>query len=296
MILLMTVHPVEAQWIEQVRLGRADFDGDGVAEIVVGGRVGPYVASDVPFSMRRARIEILRDGNTIGAPLATTGELRVLEDVTAGDLDGDGEPEVLAVGGGWLTVFKKDGQQLRNVASLHLGGVTARVALSRLGVVAVTVYDIDDEGDSGLTTVSLLALMNGKFVERGDIRVRGHVGDLTFFGLSERRHGLVAETGGGEEGGDASVWDVSLPGSPVPVWSGRVNSGRRALVVTSLGTPHSVAFGSLDGTVSVCEWTGAGLRVVDNVRLGPVEDLLPMASSWLVSSSLGNRPLRNFAR
>ena len=88
------------QWIEQVRLARADFDGDGVADVVAGGRIGPFVSADTPIERRRARVEILDGAVSIGRPLASTSDLNVVSDVAAGDLDGDGEPEIVVVGGG----------------------------------------------------------------------------------------------------------------------------------------------------------------------------------------------------
>lgn len=292
LVLVTMCSPVRGQWIEQVRLAGGDFNGDGVIDVVAGGRVGPYVSSDTPVESRRARVEILDGGVSIGPPLASTSDLNVVSDVAAGDLDGDGEPEIVVVGGGRLTVFRRRGATLQPVVVLHPGDVTQRVAVQGgppRGLIATTGYVIGGDGDSGRTTIRLYSLGEDRLEVKGQIEVRGHIGDLTFFKMDETRAGLVAETGGGEEGGDAVAWNVSLPAQPVAVWEGRVNEGQRMLAVApALHSPGSVAFGGINGRISVCEWTGGGFRVRDVVDVGPVVDFVAQSPArWLVSTGGG---------
>ncbi len=283
-----------AQRIEQVRLARADFDGNGVAEVVAGGRVGPYVPSDTPLSVRRARVEVLKDEAGVSEPLAWTADLQVLSDLAAGDFDGDGRPEIVTVGGGRLTVLGKRGRALVPLARIDLDGTTSRVAVATEGdgLIAATVYSIDGDGDTGDTTIELYGWEMDQLEHRGRIALRGHVGDVGFLHIHNLR-GLVAETGGGEEGGDAVVWDVSHPRSPRVIWEGRVNAGRRALVVATAGPGSDVvAFGAVDGTVSMCEWTGGALRVRNTVPVGPIGDLVALSpTEWLLATPSGGHRL-----
>ena len=89
------------------------------------------------------------------------------------------------------------------------------------------------------------------------------------------------------------VWDVSYPHEPRVVWEGRVNTGRRVLTVASIvGRPGVVAFGGVDGTVSVCEWSEGRMLVRDRTSVGPVDDFVALSPSRLLVAS-GGRTFRH---
>jgi hypothetical protein len=76
----------------------ADLDGDGADEIIVGVRDGPTSADE--FSEKRGvRIYKSRDaaGRNWDRQLVDPGNVAV-EDLTVADLDGDGRPDIIAVG------------------------------------------------------------------------------------------------------------------------------------------------------------------------------------------------------
>jgi len=284
---LMLSAQASAQWIERARLSHVDLDGDGTDEVVVGGRVGPFLPEDAPADLRRARIEILRGSGGWMTPLARSEDLHVVDDVEAGDFDGDGRVDILAVGGDRLFLLRPDRDRLTVVAETALPGSSRRVSASRgspEGIVAATSYDVDTDGDAGTTTVILLGLRGDTITRRGEIAVRGHVGDLAFVRGEHERLLLVAETGGGDEGGDARVWDAIEFGRPRRVWEGRVTSGARALTVAADPTGE-VVFGGMDGTVTTCAWSGEALTVLGRSHVGVVEDFTAVApgrwAAWL---------------
>jgi hypothetical protein len=76
----------------------ADLDGDGGDELVIGVRDDPTRADDFPNDKRGVRVyKYHEDGKRWERQLVDPGGVAV-EDLAVGDLNGDGRPDVVAVG------------------------------------------------------------------------------------------------------------------------------------------------------------------------------------------------------
>jgi len=268
--------PVRAQWaidfsdaIARPRFAAGDVDGDGLAETVVGGRVGPFRPEGTPVSSRRSRVEVCRLSGDMLIPLASNSDVCGIEDVAVGDLDGDGRAEVLAVGHGRLLVLSYSPGALVLRRREHLPCTwTDRVDAADLDAdgraeVVVTLYGLEPGHDVGETRVSVLRWQAGALHEIYSVDVPAHVGDLALADLDGHPgQELVLEVGTGEEGGQARVYRASGRAC-VEVWRGPLTRDRlRALDVTALsGSPGWVAAAAVDGVVRVYLYAMDALRL-----------------------------------
>lgn len=266
-------------WMERPRLAQADLDGDGTVEIIAGGRIGRFLPVDTPLFARTARVEVFGGEGALRTPIASSPNLYVVSDVAAGDVDGDGVAEVVAVGAGRLVVLRLQGASLVIEQSVDVGAPQSpRVAMDG-SVVAVAAYRVAPDGDAGNTEIRLYETGVGRLKLSGRIDVDAHVGDLAVGETPDGHRLLLAETGTAEEGGHASTWDVTSPASPVFVWSGPVTAGTRALTVVPLAAQDgpSFLFVALDGSATRCQWRPDGLFVVARSPLGRVDDFLGLS-------------------
>ena len=223
---------VYAEVISSPRFARGDVTGDGIAEVIAGGRVGPFRGVDAPPQAQRARIAVYRMAGSLLELLGEGPELHVVEDVAAGDLDGDGHDEVLAVGAGRLVVLGWAGNALHIRRIVNLEGLwTDRVVAGDLDgdgrtEVGVTVYDVDADADVGKTAVVFYDWEANGPVLNARFEVPLHVGDMCLADLdASGRLELVLEAGTGDEGGEARVYRA--PGGTFrEVWRGPVTENR----------------------------------------------------------------------
>ena len=267
--------------ISRPRFALGDVDGDGQAELIAGGRVGPFRALTDPPGFGRARVEVYRREGTLFRPMGAGFELSQVVDVASGDLDGDGRWEVVAVGGGRMVIL---GWQAGSLGVRHVETLdsewTDRVAAGDADgdgrhEVAVTLYTIGDEAELGQTSVVVYRLETGGLRGLSRLEIPMHVGDLAFAGTGGRKGmGLVLEVGAGDEGGEGRVYRYG--GDRLEkTWGGPVTrEGTRALALSVLG--DLVAFGSADGTVAVYGLEEGALWLRGSVEGGPAGALILM--------------------
>ena len=254
--------------ISEPRFALGDVDGDGVPEVIVGGRVGPFRAVTDPQIRKRARVEAGRMAGRMLHVMGASPELHVVEDVAAGDVDGDGRDEVMAVGGGRLiTLGWEDGSlRIRHVEALP-SGWTDRVAVGDADgdgspEVALTLYHIEDGAEVGRTTLVLYRWQAGAWLERWSEEVPMHVGDLDLADLDGTGGcELVLEAGAGDEGGEGRLFRFT-DGSYTQIWSGTITDyGRRALSLSAIpGKNGMVAVAEVEGSVRLFRMEGDALR------------------------------------
>lgn len=260
--------PVLLEPIASPRFAAGDVDGDGTDEIIAGGRVGPFRAVTDPASVKRARVDVYRQQGDLLQLLASGPELHVVEDVAAGDLDGDGRAEILAVGNGRLVLLDWHSKSLRirRVEPLD-SGWTDRVAAGDLdgdgrAEVAVTFYGVEADAERGRTEIVFYAWTGSGLAPLQALDVSMHVGDLAL--IAPGKGGgpqLILEVGTGDEGGEIRLYRTSGQPYPREVWRGPgTPGGARALNLATLPGSNAIAVGAIDGTVRLFELEGDGLR------------------------------------
>lgn len=70
--------------LQDVRIAQVDVDGDGVFEVIAGGRIGPAQAFDVPRNARQAGVGVYRVSGQLLQPLCERADLFVVRDVGGG--------------------------------------------------------------------------------------------------------------------------------------------------------------------------------------------------------------------
>ena len=247
--------------LKDVRIARADVDGDGVFEILAGGRLGPALAFDVPRSARQAGVGVyVMDGDFL-RPVCERGDLQVVADVAGGDVDGDGVDEVVVVGMGVLRVFDVVQRQLVEAGRVTLPNEwTDRVMVADVDddghfEVGVTVYDIGANAEMGRSEVIFWQWSGQTLQQKMVFNLDGHVGDLCAVRSVNGQSFVVLEVGAGDEGGELQV--VS-PRDGRTIWQGRVTPEQmRALHLD--GQANRLAIGGVDGRVVMAQVMANGL-------------------------------------
>lgn len=287
--------------ISRPRFASGDVDGDGIRELVIGGRVGPFrPVTDSPSS-GRGRIEVYRREGRLFAPMGAGLDLNQVVDVACGDLDGDGTSEVAAVGGGRLVVFAWQAGSLgvRHAEALD-GEWSDRVAAGDVDgdgrdELIVTLYAIGDEAELGQTSVVLYRLEAGRLRGHAQLDIPMHVGDLAIAGPGGASGmGLVLEVGAGDEGGEGRVYRFA-GGHFVKTWGAPVTQeGTRALTVSGLGS--LVAFLPVGGPPVIYGLEGGSLWLRGSLESAVGGGLVltegPQGATEFVSASGRSSPLR----
>jgi len=282
--------------LQDVRVARADVDGDGIMEVVAGGRIGRALAADVPRVARQAGVGVYRVTGELLHPICERRDLFVVADVAGGDVDGDGVDEIVVVGMGHLIVFDVTDGQLVEMAQMTLpGDWTDRVMVGDVDgdgrvEIGVTVYRIENGAEMGRSDVIFLQWANRRLEKRFEIGLEGHVGDLCALTTADGQHFVALEVGLGDEGGDLRV--LSGPSGRV-FWRGEMTKGRvRALSLDAQST--NLVIGGVDGRVWTATLSTNGLSNPNAVhRFLGISGLVLMPDQLLLfSNRIGLQMLR----
>lgn len=272
---------------QQVRMARADVDGDGVWEVIAGGRIGPAVAVDVPRFLRRAGVGVYRVDGDLLQPLCERNDLYVVNDVAGGDVDGDGLDEVVVVGMGLVRVFDVVGGQLAEIARVDLPNEwTDRVMVGDvdgdgLAEVGVTLYAVDFGAEIGRSEVFFLQWTGAGLTKKFEFVIDGHVGDLCAMAFEDGRPLIALEVGFGDEGGEIQL--LSGQGGHV-IWRGNMTEERvRALSLDA--QMAQLAIGGIDGRVYLVRLLPTGLLSQQVIQRTPGFSGLAWVSSMLLFSN-----------
>ena len=259
--------------ISAPRIALADIDGDGHAELAVGGRVGGFSPG---YRHLSARLEVLSDASS--SPLAAL-MLDVVLDVAGADFDGDGREELVVAGGRELAVFAvRDG----SLVPVPRTGVPAVPGASEWWANRVDCMDVDGDGEveiawaetwsapSGEGDASTLLRVasvsaDGSWRLLSETALRAHVGDLCFADLDgDGRGELVVETGVEEIGGRLDVFSMAGRGPELSFSRPAGTEARRLLSLTAMrdGTRDLLIAATVDGAVTVFTQHGQELQGV----------------------------------
>lgn len=270
--LLFTFYFCGVSWcdlgLRDVRIARADVDGDGIEEVIAGGRIGWAPAVDVPRRARQAGLGVYRVDGDFLRPICERNDLFWVADVAGGDVDGDGVDEVVAVGLGHVMLYKVVGDELIEIGHEVLEhDWTDRVMVGDVdgdGVdeIGVTVYHIEPGAEIGRSDVRYFSWANARLERRLEFSIEGHVGD--FCGVSNTRgeNFVALEVGMGDEGGEIRMVS-GLTGRIF--WRGTMTEGRvRALSLDAqLG---QLVVGGVDGQVRLAQITARGMFPVRELQ------------------------------
>lgn len=278
--------------IDAPRFAEGDLDGDGVAELVVGGRVGPFRAVTDALAGRRARISVeFRQGMAMSRMIAND-EIPVVEDVAVGDLDGDGRAEIIAVGWYRLWVLALKNGELVVVGSESLAqGQFSRVDAADLdgdGRAEVVVAEsLREPGAEVVTTALTVYRFDGQWQRVASLDLEGHVGDLCLGDLSgSGRLSLALELGDEEIGGLVQLYDFV---EFAPQFRLRQQVTREHIRALSLGLRRLagrslLAVGDIAGRIALFEPRSGGLLEAAVVQ-APAGRLLGMHLTQLFDAT-----------
>ena len=269
-----TLRVLESSAVAAPRFAEGDLDGDGISELVVGGRVGPFRPVTDPVGAKEARIEVYAQEGGWMDPAAASGNLHLVDDVAAGDLDGDGRSEIVAVGDYRIFVlgYEAGALEVRQEEVLALGRF-----------VRVDCADLDGDGRSEVAAAELLPgggeevpvtevrlyRFDGGWREEGALRLDGHVGDLCLADLDgDGRVELVLEQGAEEIGGRISVYDLE-GGAIRERFHQQATPGQvRALnlAVEIQGETALLGVGDVRGRIGLWRFRGERFSLIDELQ------------------------------
>jgi hypothetical protein len=256
------------------RFAVGDVDGDGRSELVVGGRAGPFVAETEALAGRTARIEVRAQG--VGEfGLQAWSELpEVIEDVAIGDIDGDGQMEVLAIGWHRLWVWSWAGQELKLERVYSFGAQrlwridAADIDGDGQSEVVLAARSVEAEREVAAAHIGVYRLAD-ECEQLSDLEVDGHIGDLCLLAGPDGI-ALVVEMGAEEVGGLLSSYDF-FGWQPAWRYSQQATQERVRSLSMAVRTRSGVALlavGDVGGRVGLWQLGRSGLAQVGQLDAG----------------------------
>jgi FG-GAP-like repeat len=267
----------DGQYTHGYGLAIGDLDGDGAPDIVTGG-----FQSDGTHETGFVRVWSVRAGELVARATALldgqgSPSMRV-NDLAVGDVDGDGRPEIVAVGrhGPRLTEASKEAaDQRREIGDLSVLAFTRGALAIRsrhswssgtsLRLRAVVVGDLDADRRAeivaggqydadGKPALAVFGVVGGKLVLRSDASstvtgVTGEVKDLILAGLGQDARVIAIGVSGDKPGryGDVTAWRFAhgelVSDTSLVSHSGEATSARAVLVVPGPAGPTVFTIG-----------------------------------------------------
>ncbi|MDA0710526.1 MAG: hypothetical protein O3B73_10010 [bacterium] len=254
--------------IHNVRLARADVDGDGQVEVVAGGPIGAAMAVDVPRNFRVAGVGIYRAAGPLLHPLYERSDLFAVSDVAGGDVDGDGRDEIAVVGMGHLLLLDFIDDRLVDLARVELrSDRTDRVVVIDLDAdgrseIGVTVYFLGADSEVGRSEIVFYEWNPEGLRIKSSFSLEGHIGDMSSLPPSDMKSGIALEIGWGDE--SAGIRLVDARNGQV-FWHGQtIGDLGRILNLDALN--DTLVMGGSDGRISMAKISRVGLSKPVNFR------------------------------
>lgn len=289
---------LDGQEIEAPRFSSGDVDGDGAQELVVAGRLGPFRAVTDYFDSKRARMDVLAWRGDRLVRLWSGPNLHVLNDVAAGDLDGDGRAEIVAIGDYWIYVYRwEHGQATLLWSCMFAQGRALRVDAADLDadgraelLIAEQVPRFDR--DVSPTDLTAYAFDGQSLLPLWTVSSDGHVGDLALTRGLEDETFLFFEEGCEEEGGVIATYRLTGTAATLLDRELLAPGGERVLSLsaeTDQAGRRLLAVGSVSGEIGIFCFDGASFSLADHF---PQAEFGALGGGLLLRDLSGDGPLQ----